>query len=83
MVAGQQGALGDIQVHVSEPDERVRATMEAAQAGIPYNKSATDLGVALDAAIAEMHADGSIVAILKSYGLDGTAANIGEPRLIE
>ncbi|VDC22508.1 substrate-binding periplasmic protein [Pseudogemmobacter humi] len=83
VVAEQQGALGDIQVHVGAPDERVRATMEAAQAGLPYNKSATDLGVALDAAIAEMHADGTIVAILKSYGLDGTAADVGEPRLIE
>lgn len=83
VVAGQQGALGDVQVYVGEPDERVRATMEAAQAGLPYNKSATDLGVALDAAIAEMHADGTIETIIKSYGLDGTAANVGEPRLIE
>lgn len=83
VVAGQQGALGDIQVFVSEPDERVRATMAAAQAALPYSKSATDLGVALDAAIADMHASGTIVEILKSYGLDGSAANVGEPRLIE
>ncbi|MFD1330211.1 ABC transporter substrate-binding protein [Mycoplana ramosa] len=83
VVAEQKGALKDVKVNVAAPDDRVRATKEAAQAGFPYSLNATDLGVALDARIAEMHADGTIVNILKSYGLDGTAANTGAPRLVE
>lgn len=83
IVAGQKGALGDIKVTVAEADSRVKATKEAAQAGLPYSLKAKELGVALDASIADMHADGTIVKILKSYGLDGTAANTGAPRLVE
>jgi polar amino acid transport system substrate-binding protein len=83
VVAAQKGALGDVKVNVAAPDERVKATKEAAQAAFPYSLNAKEFGVALDAAIAEMHADGTIVTILKSYGLDGTAADTGAPRLVE
>ena len=83
VVAAQKGALGDVKVNVAAPDERVKATKEAAQAAFPYSLKAKEFGVALDAAIAEMHAAGTIVTILKSYGLDGTAADTGAPRLVE
>ncbi|MDQ0322675.1 polar amino acid transport system substrate-binding protein [Pararhizobium capsulatum DSM 1112] len=83
VVAAQKGALKDVKVNVAASDERVKATKEAAQAAFPYATNATELGVALDAAINEMHADGTIVTILKSYGLDGTAGETGAPRLVE
>jgi polar amino acid transport system substrate-binding protein len=83
VVAAQKGVLGDIKVNVAAPDDRVKASREAAQAAFPYSLKATELGSALDAGIAEMHADGTIVNILKSYGLDGTAADTGAPRLVE
>lgn len=83
VVAAQKGALGDVKVNVALPDDRVKATKEAAQAAFPYSQSATELGAALDAVIADMHADGTIVTILKSYGLDGTAADTGAPRLLQ
>lgn len=83
VVAEQKGVLGDVKVNVAAPDERVKATKEAAQAGLPYSFNAKELGAALDANIADMHADGTIVTILKSYGLDGTAADVGAPRLVE
>lgn len=83
VVAAQKGALGDIKVNVAAADDRVKATKEAAQAAFPYSLNAKELGAALDAGIAEMHADGTIVTILKSYGLDGTAAETGAPRLVE
>ncbi|MBO9126242.1 MULTISPECIES: substrate-binding periplasmic protein [Rhizobium/Agrobacterium group] len=83
VVAAQKGALGDIKVNVATSDDRVKASKEAAQAAFPYSLKAKELGVALDAGIAEMHADGTIVTILKSYGLDGTAAETGAPRLVE
>ncbi len=83
VVAAQKGALGDIKVSVAAVDPRVKATKEAAQAAFPYSLKAKELGVALDAGITDMHKDGTIVTILKSYGLDGTAANTGAPRLVE
>ncbi len=83
VVAAQKGALGDIKVNVAAPDDRVKATKEAAQAAFPYSFNTKELGVALDAGIAEMQADGTIVTVLKSYGLDGTAADTGAPRLVE
>lgn len=83
VVAAQKGALKDVKVEIAAPDDRVKATKEAAQAAFPYSKKATDLGEALDADIAAMHQDGAIVKILKSYGLDGTAADTGAPRLVQ
>jgi len=83
-VAAQKGgALKGIQIKVAAPDERVKATKDAAQAAFPYAFNAKDFGTALDANIEAMHADGTIVRILTSYGLDGTASNTGEPRLVE
>lgn len=83
VVAAQKGALKDVKVEIASPDDRVKATKKAAQAAFPYSKKATDLGEALDADIAAMHQDGTIVRILKSYGLDGTAADTGAPRLVQ
>jgi polar amino acid transport system substrate-binding protein len=83
VVAEQKGALKDVKVKVAAPDERVKATKEAAQAAFPYSFNAKELGAALDANIEAMHADGTIVTILKSYGLDGTAGDTGAPRLVQ
>jgi len=44
---------------------------------------AKEFGEALDSNIEAMHKDGTIVKILKSYGLDGTAAETGAPRLVQ
>jgi len=81
--AAKNGTLKDIKVEVAQPDPRIRATKEAAQASLPYAKSATEFGAALDANIEEMHKDGTIARILKSYGLDESAGETGAPRLIE
>jgi polar amino acid transport system substrate-binding protein len=75
--------LKDIKVEIAQPDDRIRATKEAAQASLPYAKSATDFGAALDANIEEMHKDGTIAKILKSYGLDESIGDTGAPKLIE
>jgi polar amino acid transport system substrate-binding protein len=83
VVAAQKGALKDVKVAIAAPDPRVKATSEAAQAAFPYSLKAKDFGEALDADIEDMHKDGTIVKILKSYGLDGTAADTGAPRLVE
>lgn len=81
--AAKNGSLKDVKIEIAQPDDRIRATKEAAQASLPYAKSATDFGTALDANIQDMHKDGTIAAILKSYGLDEKAGDTGEPMLIE
>lgn len=83
VAAAQKGALNGLTVKVAEADPRVKATEEAAQAAFPYALTAKDFGAALDASIEEMHKNGTIVEILKSYGLDGTAADTGAPRLLQ
>lgn len=83
VVAEKKGALKDVKVAVAAPDPRVKATKEAAQAGFPYALKAKEFGEALDADIEAMHKDGTIVKILKSYGLDGSAADTGAPRLVQ
>ncbi|KEA03726.1 amino acid ABC transporter [Agrobacterium sp. 13-626] len=83
VVAAQKGALKDVKVAVATADPRVKATKEAAQAGFPYSLKAKEFGEALDSNIEAMHKDGTIVKILKSYGLDGTAGETGAPRLVQ
>lgn len=73
----------DYKVTTVAPDDRVLATVEAAQTGFPYTKDNADLGVALDATIADLHSSGGMVDILKAHGLPGSAENVGEPRLIK
>jgi polar amino acid transport system substrate-binding protein len=83
VVAKQKGALKDIKVMIAAPDPRVKATKEAAQGGFPYSLKGKELGAALDADIEDMHKDGTIVRILEAYGLNGSAANTGTPRLVQ
>ncbi|ENN86554.1 amino acid ABC transporter [Rhizobium freirei PRF 81] len=83
VVAAQKGVLKEVKVAVAAADPRVKATKEAAQAAFPFSLKAKDFGEALDSNIEAMHKDGTIVKILKSYGLDGTAAETGAPRLVQ
>ncbi|OJX98591.1 MAG: amino acid ABC transporter substrate-binding protein [Rhizobiales bacterium 63-22] len=81
--AVKKGQMKGIKVEVAQPDPRIRATKEAAQAAFPYAKSATAFGAALDADIQAMHKDGTIAKIMKSYGLSASAADTGAPRLVQ
>ncbi|MDQ0392024.1 substrate-binding periplasmic protein [Labrys monachus] len=83
VVAKKAGAMGDIEVKVAEPDARVKATKEAAQAGFPYAKANKAFGEAFDADIESLHKDGTIAKILTSYGMDASAADTGAARLLQ
>lgn len=83
VAAQQKGGYPGIQIEVAEPDERVRATVQAGQTGFPFTKSNTALGEALSANIAAMHESGEIKEILTQFGLDPSAADVGAPRLVE
>ncbi len=81
--AQKRGGYKDIQIKITEPDQRVQASMQAAQAAIVYNKSKVELGKVLDDAIEQLHANGQMAEILKSNGLDPSGAEVGAPRLVK
>lgn len=81
--AQKKGGYPGIIIKVAEPDPRVRASAEAAQANLLYTKDNASLGSALDADIQEMHKDGSIAKFLSSFGLDPSGAETGPPRVVK
>lgn len=83
LLAQQKGAMQGITIKVIEPDPRISASMGAAQGAFPINKQNTGLLEAINADIATLKEDGTLVKILESYGLDASAADTGEPRLIK
>ena len=78
----EKGGYPGIVIKVAEPDERVRASIQSAQANLPYTKANASLAAAMDADIVAMHKDGRIAGFLKSFGLDPSGADTGEPRLV-
>lgn len=83
VVAKNAGAMPNIEVKVAKPDERVKATTEAGQGSFPYSKKNPDLGVALDDNIKLLHENGTIKEILVANGMEASAGDTGEPRLID
>ncbi|MFC3085325.1 substrate-binding periplasmic protein [Tabrizicola soli] len=83
VVAQAQGGLEGIQIKVIEPDERIGASQEAGQGTFPINKDNAEMLAGMDAAIKQLHETGKIAEILAAHGLDASAAETGEPRLIE
>lgn len=72
----------DFTVEVVEPDDRVAASIEPAQATFPHTLDNEALSAALDADIEALHADGTIASIVEKAGLDPAITEVGEPRLI-
>jgi len=69
-------------VEVAEPDPRVAASQQPAQAGLPMTLENTALHEAVNADLATLREDGTIAQVLEDHGLDPAAAEAGEPRLI-
>ncbi len=81
--AQKRGGYAGIQIKIAEPDQRVQASIQAAQAAIVFNKSNPDFGKALSDTIEQLHKDGQLAQILVSYGLDASGADVGAPRLVQ
>lgn len=78
----QKATNPDMKISVAEPEPTVAASKEAAQAAFPVPKQNTALLEAFNAHIKQMHEDGTLAKILKDNGLDESAVEVGEPRLI-
>jgi len=81
--AQKQGTLPGIKIEISDPDKRVATSVDPAQSGFLYSKDNTDLGVALNAVIKELHETGQITEILKKHGVTVKLADVGSPRFVD
>lgn len=73
---------GQWEVTVPEPDERVAASLEPAQVCFPMSKDNAKLFEAVNDDLEKLREDGTIAEILEKNGLDSSAAETGELRLI-
>lgn len=72
----------DYSSKVAKADSRVSSSVNGVQAGIPYTKSNTALGDALNADIKTLRDDGSLAKIFSDMGLDTSATKITSSDLI-
>ena len=80
--SGAYTVKDEFKVEVAEPQEEVAASLEGAQSTFPMTKDNDEMLAALNEIIAEMHENGKMAEILEANGLDPSAADTGEPRLI-
>ena len=64
------------------PDERIGSSLETAQVCFPVRKENKALLAVLDENLEKLRQEGKIAEILKEYGLDPSAADVGDLRLI-
>lgn len=81
--AQKSGAYEGYQIKVIEGDDRIPATMEPGQSTFPHTKGNDAMTTALDEDIAALRKSGRLAEILVAAGLDASAAEPGEPRLIK
>lgn len=73
----------DYKVRVLKQDPRINATMNPSQTSFLLDKSNDAFVKAVDASIDGYRKDGAIAEALKTYGLDTSAADVGESRVIQ
>jgi polar amino acid transport system substrate-binding protein len=81
--SAQFNKKGDHKVAVIKPHEAIAASKEAAQIAIPVPQKNTELLAALNADLKTLRESGKLGEILKANGLDASAADTGEARLIK
>jgi polar amino acid transport system substrate-binding protein len=81
VAAGNYNAKGHT-VKVAEANAAVPVTEHPGQSNFPMNKSNTSLITAVNEDIAALRASGKLAEILKKHGMDASAAEPGQPRLL-
>lgn len=71
------------QVRALKQDPRVGATMNPSQTAFLLDKSNPDFVKAVDTSIEGYRKDGAIGEALKAYGLDPSAADVGDARVVD
>ncbi len=76
------GGYPGLQIRVAEPEKEVKSSVEPAQTGFLVQLGNEALAEAIAKHIQELRGSGELGRILTKYGLDPSAANVGEPRMI-
>ncbi|MEU0214800.1 transporter substrate-binding domain-containing protein [Streptomyces sp. NPDC006265] len=71
-----------LKVEKAKPFDKVAASIEAAQSTFPMPKGHDDMLKAVNEDIATLRSSGELAKILTKNGLEASAAEVGEPRLI-
>ncbi|MDR1791203.1 MAG: transporter substrate-binding domain-containing protein [Propionibacteriaceae bacterium] len=83
VAVSQDKAKGtDFVVTVAEPDDRVAASVKAAQIGLPLTKGNAELLTAVNEDIKTLRDNGTLKAIFEKYGVDTTLLDVGDNYLI-
>lgn len=72
----------NLQSVVAEPHDEIRFTQEPAQVNFPVRQGNAGLLEALNDGIVDLRESGRLAEILEAHGIDGSAAEPGEPRLM-
>ncbi|MEU0119514.1 transporter substrate-binding domain-containing protein [Streptomyces bobili] len=72
----------DLKVEKAKPFDKVAASIEAAQSTLPMPKGHEDMLKAVNEDVAALRSSGELAKILTKNGLEASAAEVGEPRLI-
>lgn len=75
--------MTNLQAVVAEPHDEIRFSREPAQVNFPVQQGNTDLLEAINDGVAELRESGRLAEILEAHGIDPSAAEPGEPRLME
>ncbi|GAB7006483.1 transporter substrate-binding domain-containing protein [Nocardioides sp. AN3] len=71
-----------LQIKVLQPDDRIVSTKEPAQIGFPFTRGNTSLQTALNDAIHSWQHDGTLVDIVKKYGVATDVLDVGQTRAL-
>lgn len=83
IAALRSGGMEGLEIKPIQPDDRVGASQAPGQITFPLAKDNAALLAAFNENIKELHEAGKIAEILEKYGMDPSAAETGEPRLLK
>jgi polar amino acid transport system substrate-binding protein len=74
--------IKDAQIVPLQPDARIPVTAHPGQLNWPTKLDNTELTKAINDNIEDLRKDGTIAELLKKYGMDASAADVGEPGML-
>lgn len=74
--------IKDAKIVPLQPDSRIAVTAHPGQLNWPTKLDNSELTKALNENIEELRKDGTIAELLKKYGMDPSAADVGEPGML-
>ncbi|MFE4835666.1 substrate-binding periplasmic protein [Arthrobacter sp. NPDC056691] len=78
----ESNPIKDAKIIPLQPDPRIPVTAHPGQLNWPTKLDSPELTKAINENIEELRKDGTIAGLLKKYGMDPSAAEVGEPNML-